>query len=308
MQLKDFAKLLDSVIENVFDEPVTITGIVSQPTVKPRSIQFVLTDEGVALPVTFSRSEDVHILLRDLETRQMDFHDGLDVTVEGQLQLQTPTLRPRLKAQRVVVQGDSHALVEQRELLLQLGQEGVFDAQKQLQLHQVPLRIVALAPPQSQGLEDVVGVLRSSPWDFRVRVVWAPMSANSGPEIVRRLQQAIALRPQVIIIVRGGGEGITTPFNDPVLVRAIAACPIPVLVGVGHTSDQSLAEMAAYASYGTPSLLATALVDRVQRADERLISEAQRLVAAWRDELREIDERVAKANKKLEEKEEENHE
>jgi len=180
-------------------------------------------------------------------------------------------------------------------LRARLAAAGLFDAGRKRPLPAHPRALGVVTSLGAAALHDVLtAIARRAP---QVRVVVYP-SLVQGPEAPAQLVQAIATaaaRDEVdaLIVCRGGGslEDLWA-FNDEGLVRAIAACPLPVVCGVGHETDVTLAELAADLRAPTPTAaaeLATprrdealarlqALADRLQRAvQRRLDQQAQRL-------------------------------
>lgn len=153
-----------------------------------------------------------------------------------------------------------------------LAAEGIFDLQRRLPLPAAPLA-VAVVGPTGNGVDDALAVLRSSPWAIHVRHVDAP-STDAG-WIVQALAAA-ARGSDVILLVRGGGDMSGTAYDAEVVVRAVAGSPVPVVAGVGHVADRSLADRAAAVSVPTPTAAARWVTDRLARFDAALDAAARR--------------------------------
>ena len=172
---------------------------------------------------------------------------------------------------------------------------GLFDAARKRPLPVFPQRVGVVTSLGAAALHDVLTALRRrSP---QVGVVVYP-SLVQGAEAPAALVAAITLAGQraevdVLIVCRGGGslEDLWS-FNDEAVVRAVAACAVPVVCGVGHETDVTLAELAADLRAPTPTAAAElaapqradaldrlqGLADRLQRASRRrLDQQAQRL-------------------------------
>ncbi len=140
-----------------------------------------------------------------------------------------------------------------------LAADGVFDAARKRALPPFPRTLGIVTSPAAAALRDVVATLqRRSP---QVRVVIYP-SAVQGADAPASLIAALGLAARraevdVLLLVRGGGslEDLWA-FNDERLVRAIAAFPVPVVCGVGHESDVTLADLAADLRAPTPTAAA----------------------------------------------------
>jgi len=120
---------------------------------------------------------------------------------------------------------------------------------------------VAVVGPDGDGVADAVALLRRG--GLAVRVFFAP--SNDPPATVRQLAAA-AVWGDVIVLARGGGDLDATAFDDDRVVAAVAACPKPVVTGIGHTADHVRADRVAAVACPTPT---AAGVFVVQHAEER---------------------------------------
>lgn len=154
--------------------------------------------------------------------------------------------------------------LQQAFLALQqrLHQEGLFASQRKKALPRAPKRVALITSPTGAALQDVLKVLKHrAPWiELRVYpcLVQGELAVNS---ILRALAWAIDDGfAELLVLCRGGGsyEDLFC-FNDERLVRAIAACPLPTLTGIGHEIDLSLADLAADQRAATPSAAAELL-------------------------------------------------
>jgi exodeoxyribonuclease VII large subunit len=209
---------------------------------------------------------------------QVDFTPGEGMLVEVRGNLSVYEARGELQ---MVVEGmqraGAGALYEQfLRLKAKLEAEGLFDASHKRAIDDFPRRVAVVTSLAAAALRDVLAALqRRAP---HVEVVVAPCSvqgAEAPPQIVSALAQ-VALshhagtRFDTIIVCRGGGslEDLWA-FNDERVVRAIAQCPIPIISGVGHETDVTLADFAADLRAPTP----TAAAELVARAQAQALSE-----------------------------------
>jgi len=173
-------------------------------------------------------------------------------------------------------------------LKAKLGEAGLFDAERKRPLPAHPRAIGVVTSLGAAALHDVLtAIARRAP---HVQVIVYP-SLVQGPDAPAQLVQAIALAGQraevdVLIVCRGGGslEDLWA-FNDEAVVRAVAACPLPLVLGVGHETDVTLAELAADLRAPTPT--AAAELATPVRDDElaRLQALQQALARALRRRL-----------------------
>ncbi|MDH5534894.1 MAG: exodeoxyribonuclease VII large subunit [Betaproteobacteria bacterium] len=145
------------------------------------------------------------------------------------------------------------------KLKARLAQEGLFDAAHKRPLPRFPRAIGVVTSPQAAALRDVLTTLRRRMPAISVIVYPTPVQGEGAGA---KIAQAVALAGSraecdVLIVCRGGG-GIEDlwAFNEEVLARAIYACAIPVIAGVGHETDVTVADFVADARVPTPTAAA----------------------------------------------------
>ena len=157
---------------------------------------------------------------------------------------------------------------EKKESILKLQQEGLFDANKRLTFPLVPKRLAIISVESSKGLSDFYKIINNNPWGYKIQTTLYPallQGDKSIPSIINQLAQ-IAENHQdydaVAIIRGGGGEVGLSSYNNYNLAKAICIFPIPVLTGIGHSTNQTVSEMVAYKNAITPSELADFLIQK----------------------------------------------
>ncbi|MDP9325336.1 MAG: exodeoxyribonuclease VII large subunit [Candidatus Dormibacteraeota bacterium] len=188
------------------------------------------------------------------------------------------------------------------QLKNRLEAEGLFDPRHKRRPPAFPRKVAIVTSESGAALRDVLKVLRRRCPAVPALVVHALVQGDvAAASVVRALKRA-AQRPgvEVILLVRGGGaiEDLAS-FNDESLARAIRACPVPVIVGVGHETDFTIADFAADVRAATPSQAAEmAVPDQAQlRRDvlaqrERLNGAIAREAATKAEALRVLGERL----------------
>ncbi len=278
-------------------------------------LYFTLVDAGGQLRAALFRASARRLLFEPANGMQVVAYGELTVyEARGELQLVVRQLEPR---------GDGALRLAVEQLRQRLEAEGLFAAQRKRELPAYPGRIGVVTSPLAAALRDVLEV-SGRRWPG-VPILISPtrvQGLGSDEEIARALD-AIARQPgiDVVLLVRGGGslEDLMA-FNSERVVRAIAACPVPVVAGIGHEVDVTLADLAADLRAPTPSAAAeqvwpdraelgaslAALRERLRRGlsarvarqrhslasraeilrahapDRRLAAQRQRLVAAQR--------------------------
>lgn len=222
-------------------------------------LYFTLKDSGAQLKTVMWKSSALNLLVMPREGDSILAHGYVSLYPDrGEYQLYADVLRP-------VGIGD---LYRRFELLkAKLEAEGLFDEARKRPLPLFPRRIGVVTSPTTAAFQDVLNVLRRR---FPlVEVVLSPtlvQGAEAPPQIVRALERLNALTDlDVILVCRGGGsiEDLWA-FNDEAVARAIVASRIPVISGVGHEIDFTIADFAADYRAPTPSAAAEVLTPDIQ--------------------------------------------
>ncbi len=144
-------------------------------------------------------------------------------------------------------------------LKTKLEKEGLFDAARKRALPEFPKRIGIITSPAAAALRDVLTTLkRRAPHVSVILYPTAVQGNGSAAEIVQAISSAGARAEcDVLILCRGGGsiEDLWS-FNEEIVARAIAACPIPIISGVGHETDFTIADFVADERAPTPTAAA----------------------------------------------------
>lgn len=183
--------------------------------------------------------------------------DGMEVICRGGIDVYPPRGSYQLIAQRIEPRGEGALQLALKELQAKLNAEGLFDPRRKRPLPAFPRRIAVVTSPTAAALSDFLEVLRRR-WNA-ADVLLSPtrvQGKGSEVEIAAAIKRVafLADRPDVLVVTRGGGslEDLWS-FNEEVVVRAIAASPIPVISAIGHEIDVTLADLAADVRALTPS-------------------------------------------------------
>jgi len=183
--------------------------------------------------------------------------DGMEVVCHGRIELYPPRGTYQLTIDRLHAVGTGALEARLRKLHTALEAEGLFAAARKRPIPPYPRRIAVVTSPTGAAIADFLQTLLSR-WQC-AEVIVVPsrvQGAGAAEEVAAALATAARLVPavDVIALVRGGGslEDLWS-FNEETLVRAIATSPIPVVSGVGHEIDVTLADLAADLRALTPT-------------------------------------------------------
>lgn len=226
-------------------------------------IYFTLKDSGAALRCVMWRT--------DAQRLRMSLQDGLAVEVHGKIGLYEIGGQYQLYADQIRAVGEGALFQEFLRLKALLEAEGLFDLARKRPIPTLPRRIGIVTSPTGAALRDMLQTLRRRLPLAEVILAPAPVQGvEAPPALVAALSDLNRLaQPDVILLARGGGsmEDLWA-FNDENLVRAVAASKAPVITGVGHETDFTLADFAADLRAPTPTAAAE-LATPVSRADLR---------------------------------------
>jgi exodeoxyribonuclease VII large subunit len=228
--------------------------------------------------------------------------DGVEVRIRGRVRWYAPRGVVQLRMDAIDPAFTLGRLQADRErLLAALTTEGIIGRNARVPFPLVPLRIGLVTSIGSAAHADVMAELTASGFGFDVVEVDARTQGDDcAPSVVRALTRLTELRVDVVLLVRGGGARTDLAgFDAELMARAIAAMPVPVLTGIGHEVDRSIADEVAHRAHKTPTAAAAdvvravrAYLDRVDRlavaisraasgvanaADARLDRRAERL-------------------------------
>lgn len=225
--------------------------------------------------------------------------DGLQVVCHGRIEVYPPRGTYQLTIDRLHAVGTGALEAALRRLHARLDAEGLFAPGRKRPLPAFPRRIALVTSPTGAAIADFLECLFGRWRGSEVIVVPSRVQgAGAAEELATALAAAARLVPaaDVIALVRGGGslEDLWS-FNEEVLVRAVAAAPIPVVSGVGHEIDVTLADLAADVRALTPTDAAARvapdgrqLAAGVATAAQRLRSALARRAESARDRLRQL--------------------
>jgi exodeoxyribonuclease VII large subunit len=214
---------------------------------------------------------------------------GMQVLVRGRISLYEPKGEFQLVIEQLEEAGVGALRREFERLKSRLAAEGLFAQERKRPLPRFPRRIGVITSPSGAALHDILKILaRRYPPAAVLLYPTAVQGAAAVPALAAALGTASARAEcDVLILARGGGslEDLWA-FNDERVARAIHACALPVVCGVGHEIDFTIADFVADARAPTPSAAAELVVPDARACLEALARSTQRLAAGMRRELR----------------------
>ena len=219
---------------------------------------------------------------------------GQQVLVRGRISLYEPRGEYQMIVEHLEEAGVGALKREFERLKVKLAAEGLFALERKRSLPRFPRRIGVVTSPTGAAIRDVLHILARRFPPAGVLIYPTPVQgAVSVPAIVEALRTASARAEcDVLIVARGGGsiEDLWS-FNDERVARAICASSIPVVSGIGHEIDFTIADFVADARAPTPSGAAELVVPDRHACLETLARTAERMTACMRRELRSVNAR-----------------
>jgi exodeoxyribonuclease VII large subunit len=227
---------------------------------------------------------------------------GMVVSLRGRVEFYPPKGQINFIASDVDVTALLGRLAARRAALLHtLESEGLLGRNHELAVPDVPLRIGLVASTGSEGYNDFIGQLRAADLAFSVVLFRANVQGAGAPASIARALGAVSRSDcDIAVLVRGGGSrGDLAAFDAEPVARAIAGLPIPLWTGIGHTGDQSVADIVANRAFVTPTACGQELVRRVGEWWESVTRSGARVVRCAVDALEAAARRDATARRRL---------
>jgi exodeoxyribonuclease VII large subunit len=235
-------------------------------------LYFTLKDASTQVKAVIFRSA-----LRYLKFKPVD---GLGVVARGRLSVYEPKGEYQLVCEHLEPQGLGALQLAFDQLKKRLQDEGLFDQARKRPLPALPRKIGIVTSLDGAAIRDIIKVLRRRYRNAHLIIRPARVQGDGAALEIARGVRALGRIPgvDVVIVGRGGGsiEDLWA-FNEEVVARAIALCPVPVISAVGHESDVTIADFVADLRAPTPSAAAEIVVSakddfcaRIDRLHDRL--------------------------------------
>lgn len=282
LSITELTRKIKGTLESGFGA-VWVKGEISNFKPYPSSghLYFSLKDEGATLACAafgFAKNPAAKALA-----------DGVLVLCHGRISVYPPRGGYQLQVDHIEPVGSGALQAEFEKRKAKLAAEGLFDPARKKKLPAFPSRIALITSPSGAAVKDFIRILGRRAPQSKVLII---PSLTQGKEACSQLIAGLRYSVQwklgdVIVLARGGGsiEDLWC-FNDEMLVREIAASPIPVVSAIGHEIDFTLSDFAADLRAATPSAAAELISEEWMRGAERMDELSHRLALSTRRKLR----------------------
>jgi exodeoxyribonuclease VII large subunit len=289
--------LKELLVTNDILQNIWVHGEVSNCKTYPSSghCYFTLKEGEAQIPCVFFK-------YARLRSSAPELRNGMAIAVNGRVAFYERDGKVQLYADSVKLIGEGALFQRFEQLKARLAAEGLFDAERKRPLPEQPAMIGIVTSLQAAALRDMLRVLRTR--YPLTQVVIAPALVQ-GNEAAASIAAALDLlnehgEAEVIIVGRGGGSiEELWAFNEEVVARAIARSRIPVISGVGHETDFTIADFVADQRASTPTAAATAAVPDIEawRVD---VADKQNLLGdLMRERLYDLTDQLEQARRDL---------
>ena len=221
--------------------------------------------------------------------------NGDEVLCKGRISVYPPRGSYQFVASRMELAGEGNELAKLRALALKLKAEGLFEQSRKRPIPAYPHLIGVIAGKGSAGMKDIVHNISLRYQNVTLYLFPSLVQGEGAPKaLLEALNNAISHKVDTLIIGRGGGSSEDLgAFNDETLVRAVAACPIPVISAVGHEVDMTLIDLVADKRVSTPTAAAVLAVPDSNELLMALDDYGNRLYSCISGDLARMKEKVA---------------
>ena len=247
-----------------------VVGEVSSARQHSKGLFFTLQDKGASIRCVVWKSQEAKLAQLPVTGEQL--------LVLGSIRLYPKRGEYQLNVWQALPAGEGLQALRYRQLRSRLEAEGLFDPYRKRPLPTHPQIVAAVTSPQAAAWGDLRRTLEGRYPGLRVLLSPAIVQGKQAPASIAAAIERVEAdgRAEVLILTRGGGatEDLVC-FDDERVVRAIANCSIPVITGIGHQRDESLADLAADVPAHTPTAaaelavpqLATIYIEHRERAE-----------------------------------------
>jgi exodeoxyribonuclease VII large subunit len=243
---------------------------------------------GATLKVTIARAV--------YDRLELALEEGETVHVQGRAELYEARGELGLRATTIERLGLGAHLVALEQLKRKLAGEGLFAPERKRSLPRLPRAVGVLTGADAAARGDLVSTIASRFPPARVVVCETRVQGRGAPAAIISSLRGLAAHADVdvVVLARGGGSfEDLLPFSNEAVVRAVAACSVPVVSAVGHEQDSPLCDLAADVRAATPTAAAALVVPDARELRASLDGSRRRLAIALRSHVDRREQRLA---------------
>jgi len=272
--ISELVDVINATLDDTFERGFWVWGEITGLSVKNRHTYFTLVEQddrgsGKRAQLSVNLWAGDAMKLRPVLVKSgLELVNGVKVRIYGSLNFYGPFGRlslimrgidPRFTLGEIALQRD--------ELVRRLKESGDYDRNKEIELSPVPLRLGVVTSGSSAAWADFRNQIEASGFGFRLVLADVVVQGESAVDAVSRAIDGFSGAEDLdaVVVIRGGGSKTDlSTFDAEPIARSIARCSLPVLTGIGHEIDLSVADEVAFESHKTPTACAVALIDRVR--------------------------------------------
>ena len=270
LTVTELTNKITKVIDSGMPPRVLVQGEVSNLNRNKTSghLYFTLKDPGACIDCVMFRGENAALKFQPL--------DGMELLADGRIGVYPQRGRYQLYVNQVRPLGQGALELAFQQMRTKLEAEGLFAAERKKPIPNYPARIVLITSREAAALQDVLKVLRRFAW-LRLLLYPVPVQGDGAADKIASTIRHVNLcvdrigGVDVILLARGGGslEDLWC-FNEEVVARAVAASRIPIVTGIGHEVDVSIADLVADYHAHTPTEAAQVITAQWRGAGDHL--------------------------------------
>jgi exodeoxyribonuclease VII large subunit len=273
----ELAEAVNDALRRGFSDGVWVRGEITGWNDRGQHAYFTLVDDAdgpgngrgrAVMNVQFFANSRMR-LRPMLQKHRLRLGDGMKVRVFGYLDYYAPTGRIGLKMTGIDPKYTLGDIAQSRdEVIRRLVADGLLDANKQRHLSPIPLRVGVVTSVGTAAWHDFHDELQRSAIGFHLTVVDTRVQGEFAERSIAAAVSTLGRRSDLdaLVLIRGGGaRNDLAVFDAEIIARAIAGSPVPVLTGLGHEVDRSVADEVAHTMLKTPTACAGELIARASR-------------------------------------------
>jgi exodeoxyribonuclease VII large subunit len=253
---------------------------------------FTLKDAGACVDCVMFRDDAAGLVFKPA--------DGLEVVATGRVSVYPQRGRYQFYVSALSPLGQGALELARQQIQKKLEAEGLFDAERKREIPRYPRWVVLVTSTQTAAVQDMLKVLRRFAF-LRVQVYHVPVQGDGSAERIAAALghlSGMSARPDLILLGRGGGSlEDLWEFNEEIVARAVAASRVPVITGIGHEIDVSIADLVADYHAHTPTEAAQVAVRQWRTAADELDVIRIRLRREMRNVVQRARQRLAHAER-----------